>query len=304
LRPLQLFVPPTNIPPGANAADDGIAKGDKVTYTLRATYELTDSLSTYFTYSTGWKASAVNLSSDSRIPDPVTGLGREAGPESVRLYEVGLKAKFDQGFINIALFDQTIRGFQSNIFTGTGFVLANAGEQSVRGFEVESLYQPWEPLVATFGITYLDPEYDSFPNAPCATFVGAAPAACAGGATSFDASGFRPAGIPKWSLATSLTYTQPLSETLEMYLRGEFDHQSNVQAIENVPASVASRQVDNLNLSVGFNWENGFEIQGWMRNALKDKYIIQAFPTVAQAGSFSGYLNEPRTYGVTIRKKF
>ncbi len=305
LRPLQLFVPPTNIPPGANALDDGIVRGDKVTYTLRATYEFSDSFSGYFTYSNGWKASAVNLSSDSRIPDPITGLGREAGPESVKLFELGFKAKFDQGFINVALFDQTIRGFQSNIFTGTGFVLANAGKQSVRGFEVESLYQPWEPLVATFGVTYLDPEYDSFPNAPCATFVGIAPAAClVPGTTTFDASGLRPADIPKWAIATSLTYTQPLSETMEMYLRGEFDWQSNVQAIENVPAAVASRQVDMLNLSVGFNWENGFEIQGWMRNALNDSHIIQAFPTVAQSGSFSGYLNEPRTYGVTIRKKF
>lgn len=305
LSPLQLFVPPTNIPPGANALDDGIVRGDKVTYTLRATYEFSDSFSGYFTYSNGWKASAVNLSSDSRIPDPITGLGREAGPESVKLFELGFKAKFDQGFINVALFDQTIRGFQSNIFTGTGFVLANAGKQSVRGFEVESLYQPWEPLVATFGVTYLDPEYDSFPNAPCATFVGIAPAAClVPGTTTFDASGLRPAGIPKWAIATSLTYTQPLSETMEMYLRGEFDWQSNVQAIENVPAAVASRQVDMLNLSVGFNWENGFEIQGWMRNALNDSHIIQAFPTVAQSGSFSGHLNEPRTYGVTIRKKF
>ena len=133
-------------------------------------------MNAYFTYSKGWKASAVNLSSDSSPPD-INGFGRAAGPEDVTLYEVGFKAKFDQGYINVAVFDQTIQGFQSNIFNGTGFVLANAGEQSVRGFEVESLFQPYEPLVATFGVTYLDPEYDSFPNAPCASFVGAAPAA-------------------------------------------------------------------------------------------------------------------------------
>lgn len=301
LAPLQFFDPQVNYP---NANESGVFKGDKVTYTLRAAYDVSDWLNAYFTYSKGWKASAVNLSSDSSPPD-INGFGRAAGPEDVTLYEVGFKAKFDQGYINIALFDQTIKGFQSNIFNGTGFVLANAGEQSVRGFEVESLWQPAEPLVATFGVTYLDPEYDSFVNAPCASFVGAAPAAClVPGATTFDASGLRPAGIPKWAIATSLTYTQPLSDTLEVYTRGELDWQSDVQAIENVPQSVASRQVTNLNVSVGFNWENGFEIQGWMRNALNDKYIIQAFPSVAQAGSFSGYLNEPRTYGVTVRKKF
>ena len=301
LAPLQFFDPQVNFP---NANETGVFKGDKVTYTARAAYDVNDWLNAYFTYSKGWKASAVNMSSDSSPPDPVTGLGRAAGPENVTLYEVGFKAKFDQGYINVALFDQTIKGFQSNIFNGTGFVLANAGEQSVRGFEIESLWQPFEPLVATAGLTYLDPEYDSFPNAPCASFVGSAPPACTAGAATFDASGLRPAGISKWSFAGSLTYTQAITEAVEMYLRGEVDIQSDVQAIENVPASVASRNVENLNVSVGFNWDNGFEIQGWMRNALNDKYIIQAFPSVAQTGSFSGYLNEPRTYGITVRKKF
>lgn len=304
LTPLQFFEPPVNVPPGGNAQDDGLAKDDKVTYTLRAAYDLTDWLNAYFTYSTGWKASAVNLSSDSRVPDPVTGLGREASPESVKLYELGFKAQFDGGYLNVAVFDQTIDGFQSNIFTGAGFVLANAGEQSVRGFEVDSLWQPWEPLVATFGVTYLDPEYDSFPNAPCATFVGVAPAACAMGAATFDASGIRPAGIAPWSFAASLTYTTPLGSSAEGYLRGEFEAETDTQAIENVPAAVASRNVEQLNVSVGVNWDNGFEIQGWMRNAFNDRYVIQAFPTVVQNGSFSGYLNEPRTYGVTLRKKF
>ncbi|WP_165793771.1 TonB-dependent receptor [Hyphococcus luteus] len=302
LAPLQFFDPQVNFP---NANESGVFEDDKVTYTLRAAYDVSDWLNAYFTYSKGWKAAAVNLSSDSSPPDPVTGLGRAAGPEDVTLYEVGFKAKFDQGYINFAVFDQTIEGFQSNIFIGTGFVLANAGEQSARGFEVESLWQPWEQLVATAGLTYLDPEYDSFPNAPCASFVGAAPAAClVPGASTFDASGLRPAGISKWSAALSLTYTQPLTETLEMYLRGEADIQSDVATVENVPAAISSRNVEQLNLSLGFNWENGFEIQGWMRNALNDKYLIQSFPTTAQQGSFTGYLNEPRTYGVTIRKKF
>jgi iron complex outermembrane receptor protein len=31
---------------------------------------------------------------------------------------------------------------------------------------------------------------------------------------------------------------------------------------------------------------------------------LSAFPTVAQSGSYSGYPNAPRTYGVTLRKAF
>jgi iron complex outermembrane receptor protein len=304
LRAAQFFVPPTNIPPGANAADDGEVSDDKIAYTARLAFDATDWLNLYGTYSKGWKASAVNLSSDSRVPDPVTGLGREAGPEDVTLYEVGFKAQFDGGYINAAVFDQTIEGFQSNIFTGTGFVLANAGEQSVRGFEIDSGWSPMEALSLTAGVTYLDPNYDSFVNAPCATFAGITlPAACTTGAT-FDASGLRPAGISKWSTAVSATYNMAVGDSAEGYIRGEYQYESNVQSIENVSAAIASREVNNVNLSGGIVFENGLELQLWARNVLNKTWIIQAFPTVAQSGSFSGYLNEPRTYGATVRMSF
>ena len=307
LTPLQLFAPPVNVPDAGNPLDDGLVEDDQITYSLQLGYDLTDSISTYFTYATGWKAAAVNLSSDTRPPSSFIGnaaIGREAAPEDVTLYELGIKASFDGGFINIAVFDQTIEGFQSNLFVGTAFVLANAGEQSVRGFEVDSSFNFWDPLRLDFGLTYLDPEYDSFVNAPCTSFVGSAPPECTAGATSFDASGFRPAGISPWSISTAATYTTPLGDNKEGYVRAEYQWESETQVVENVPTSIASREVNNLNISVGVNWENGFEVQGFIRNALNDDWLLSAFPTVAQAGSFSGYLNEPRTYGVTVRKKF
>jgi outer membrane receptor protein involved in Fe transport len=42
----------------------------------------------------------------------------------------------------------------------------------------------------------------------------------------------------------------------------------------------------------------------WGRNLTDDEYLLSAFPTVIQAGSFSGYPNEPRTFGLTVRKRF
>ena len=40
----------------------------------------------------------------------------------------------------------------------------------------------------------------------------------------------------------------------------------------------------------------------WARNLTKDNFLLGAFPTVAQYGSYSGYPNEPRTYGVTSQE--
>lgn len=303
LGALQFLPVPVNVPNPGDPLDDGRLRDDKITYTARIAYDLTDSLNAYFSYSTGWKAGAVNLSSDSSPPDPATGFGREANPEDVELFELGLKASFDRGYLNIAVFDQTIEGFQSNLFIGTGFVLANAEEQSVRGFEVEGAYAPIDALQLTAGLTYLDPEYDSFPNAPCSSFSGFDIPECAGGADTFDGSGLTPAGISEWSVSTSATYTHDF-EGGQGYLRAEYLYESDTQVVENVPAEYASREVNVLNLSLGVEWENGFEIMGWARNVTDDRYLLSAFPTVIQPGSFSGYLSPPRTYGVTVRKSF
>ena len=76
----------------ADPLDNGLLDDNKVTYTARLAYDVTDNLNAYFTYATGWKAGAFNLSSDSRAPDPVTGFGRTAAPEEVELFEFGVQS--------------------------------------------------------------------------------------------------------------------------------------------------------------------------------------------------------------------
>lgn len=297
---LQFFQPQVNFPNGADPLDNGKLDGNKVTYTARLAYDVTDNINTYFTYATGWKAGAFNLSSDSRAPDPITGFGRTAAPEEVTLFELGLKASFDGGFINIALFDQEIEGFQSNVFNGTGFDLANAGKQSSRGFEVDSSYAPWDPLTFTFGITYLDPQYDSFTMAGCTPFD---VVNCGAGEAFRDLSGTRVPGVHEISLSTSAMWTHDFSDTWSGFARVEYQHESDVPLIENIPASI-TRSVNLMNVSVGLETEGGFEVIGWARNVTNDEYFLQGFPTVVQSGSVSAYTNAPRTYGVTVRKSF
>lgn len=297
---LQFFQQQVNFPNGADPLDNGMLDGDKVTYTARLAYDVTDNLNAYFTYATGWKAGAFNLSSDSRAPDPVTGFGRTAAPEEVRLFELGFKASFDGGFINIALFDQEIEGFQSNVFNGVGFDLANAGKQSSRGFEVDSSYAPWDPLTITFGIIYLDPQYDSFTMAGCTPFD---IVNCGAGESFRDLSGTRVPGVHEISISTSATWTHDFSDTMSGFARVEYQHESDVPLIENIPASI-TRAVNLMNVSVGLETESGFEVIGWARNVTDDEYFLQGFPTVVQSGSVSAYTNAPRTYGITVRKSF
>ena len=215
---------------------------------------------------------------------------RFAGPEESTVYEIGLKGQWDEFALNLAIFDQEIEGFQSNIFSGTGFTLANAGKQSTAGAEADFTWIPTDNFRFTFAGTWLDPEYDSF-------VMGSG----VGGLT--DLSGTTPAGVSEFSFNATGTYNFELGSALG-YVRVEYVYEDEVPVVENVPQNIASREVNTLNASLGLSWDNGFEAILWGRNITDDEYLQSAFPSVAQAGSFSGYPNIPATFGITLRMNF
>jgi outer membrane receptor protein involved in Fe transport len=323
LTPLQ-FQPPFLALP--NAVEPGRTNDDKFTYLLRTSYQVSNEVNVYASYSTGFKASSVNLSRDSRpvfgdfIPGPgrstilapsspirdaglaVANLGtgsRFAGPEKAEVYEIGAKAQWDGVGVNLAIFDQSIKGFQSFLFTGTGFQLNNAGKQSVQGVEFDATIRPADALVLTFAATYLDPQFDSFLESP----VG-------------DLTGQRPGGIPSLSLATSATYTHEFGTSgTKLMTRVDYSHESNTAINNGLPTfngpistrtenRIFQREVNLVNASMILQLNNGLEVGAWARNLLDDKYIITVFDGVAQAGTVSGYPNQPRTYGGLVRFKF
>ena len=294
---------PVNFP---NANEPGTLSGDKVTYTLRAAYEF-GTVNAYLSYSTGWKAGAYNLSSDSRPPD-VNGVGRTAGPESVTVYEAGLKARFPGGFANLAVFEQTINGFQSNEYTGTAYALVNAGKESARGFELDVAYAPTNWFAWTGAATYLDPKYDSFTHAPCFVYdtVRCPINPATGRFPNFrDLSGEKPAGVPTWTISTSATVSHSFDDNYGAYLRGEYYYVSSTPLDVNTPPDVATWGQKIVNASLGLTSKaHRFEAMLWARNLTNYRTILGVFPTVAQSGSYSGFPDQPRTYGLTFRKKF
>jgi iron complex outermembrane receptor protein len=304
LYPLQFLFPVTPF-------DDGRSSDSKTTYTARLAFDVNDNVKVYGGVSTGFKATSWNLSRDSRPFPPAGGTDRSplgtrpnpyyarygtrfAGPEESTVLELGLKARWERAALYVAVFDQEIKGFQSNIFFGTGFVLANAGKQSTTGIEIETQFAVTPALTLELGGTFLDPKYDSFKNAQ-----GLLPNGQAG---TVDLSGATPAGIHETSIVAALNYRYSLG-SFDGVLRADYRYDDNVQVVDNVPAAFASRKVGELNASVSIE-RNGWEVQLWARNLNDDRYLVSAFPTVAQQGSLSGYTNQPRQIGATLRKSF
>ncbi|GGE91922.1 TonB-dependent receptor [Massilia psychrophila] len=294
---------PVNFP---NASESGTLSGSKLTGALRVNYDMGPS-SIYASYSTGWKAGAFNLSSDSR-PSDANGIGRTAAPENVVLYEAGWKTAMRKGFLTVAVFDQAIKGFQSNDYTGTGYNLTNAGKESTRGVEIDGAYTPEKWVSLTASATYLDAKYNSFLQAGCVSYdtvrcavnpaTGLMPA-------SRDLSGERPANIPRLSLSTSATFSREFGEGYSGYVRAEYDYSSPTQLSATAPPSIATWGKRSINASVGMSSKPGqFDIMLWVRNLADTRTIMAAFPTVAQAGSYSAFPNQPRMLGATLRKRF
>ncbi len=304
LRAFQFLPPFLNVP---NAVEDGRTRDNDLAYSLRAAYELTDTVNIYATYATGFMASSITLSRDSRplaadlpaiaaagltTPNLAPG-SRFAGPEESEVYEFGLKGQWSVAALNLAVFKQSIDGFQSNAFTGTGFALVNAGKQSTFGVEFDGSVRPVDGLNLSLAVTYLDAKYDSFT-----------------GSVFGDLSGQRPAGIPDLSMAAGATYTHEFAGGTRAILHADYQYESPVQIVDGLtgfPATVAQslkREVNNVNASFTVALTNGLEVGVWGRNLTDARYLTTIFPAVAQAGSVSGYPNQPRTYGGTVRFKF
>jgi iron complex outermembrane receptor protein len=295
LTAFQFFPPFLNYP---IASEDGIFKSDDMTHTLRLTHDLNDNTKVYASHSTGFKPTSVNLSVNANDATK-----RAADPEYSQNIEIGMKHTHDAGYINLALFDQSIEGFQSNTFVGNGFQLVNAGNQKHRGIELDSMTALSDSWTVGLSAMLLDAEYVSFVNGPCDSSFDTI--ACDEGKVTKDLSGSTPAGVHDLSVNANAVYSFDVSDTVSSYLRLEYIYESDVQLVENVPKEIASRSTKNFNMSMGFNHSpSNMEIMLWGRNLTDHESLISAFPTTAAPGSFGGYPNAPRTYGLTVRSNF
>ena len=289
-----------------NAGESGQSEDSNTDYTIRLAYDLTDSINVYGSYATGFKATSWNLSRDSRptvgelntlvangtpLPNNLVTGTRRAGPEQAKVFELGLKGQTDYVTFNLALFDQTLEDFQFNAFTGAAFTLSNAGETNVKGVEIETTWYPTDDLTLTFAGTFLDPVYESFPLSAFG-----------------DLSGQDVAGIAETALSLSGNWNFYVGD-YEGYIRADYQYESDTQILDDPVATAAlatvgsdSRKVGLLNASVGVTRGN-YDLILWGRNLTGDEYLVSAFPSVAQPGSYSGYPNAPRTYGLTLRAR-
>jgi iron complex outermembrane recepter protein len=316
LRPLQFLPPFLNFP---NAVESGKTSDQDLSYTLRLAYKVSSRLNLYATYATGFKASSFNLSRDSRptianfipgspVTNPPTSPIRAAGlalpnltagtrfadPEEATNYEIGLKGNFPGVAFNLAIFQQELKGFQSNVFQGAGFVLGNAEKQTTKGVEFDISVTPIKALNFTAAFTYLDPKFDKFTG-------GSAFNPATNTVVPTNLTGRVPSGQSPFTIAVGGTYTQELGGDRKIIFHADYDYSSPFQIAQGLPFKA---DPETLNASITFVPIKNFELSVFGRNLTEPKFNPVIFPSVAQPGSLSAYPSPPRTYGISGRFKF
>ncbi|USI72432.1 TonB-dependent receptor [Sphingomonas morindae] len=288
-----------------------------------ASYDLTQALLLYATYARGFKSGGINLSG---LPldaanQPILSAAT-VKPEREDHVEAGLKSQwFDKRLtLNLAAFWTDVHNYQATVTNGQLGVLrgylANAGLVRTRGVELEAAARPSTRLSLYANGSFTDARYVHFRDAPCppelsggssgatasppGTPGGVSPAAC-------DISGQWLPGVSRWSAAYGGEYSLPghvadLDGRFYLGVDGSYRSRFSSNPSRSRYTDIAGYAL--LNLRLGFRFGEGWDVFGWVRNALDKNYYEVLATQSGNTGLIVGQPAEPRTFGGTIRASF
>ena len=169
-------------------------------------------------------------------------------------------------------------------------------------------------LYATGAFT--DAEYVRFIDAPCppelsgggsgllpsapGTPGGISPAAC-------DISGQRLPGVSRWSASYGAEYAVPARIAGldgNAYLGIDRSYRSRFSSNPSRSRYTDIAGYALVNLRAGFRFGQGWDLFGWVRNALDKDYFEVLATQSGNTGLVVGQPADPRTYGATVRASF
>jgi len=300
LGALQFF------PPAGNVSGD--ISDDAFTGNVIITYDVSEELNVYASYSRGYKAGGFSLDSAAARVGTFS-----FGNETANSFELGVKARLmdNRMSLDFALFDHSVDDFQENLFVGTNFIPGNVPKVQIRGLEFDGKLQASPELLLTAGFAWnFTAEYADFPNGPCpAVAQENCRAVQAEGGTAVvlvnDLSGQRLPEVPKLSGNVTATYVRSVGNDLEMFARAELFYNSFALLSNDGDPRQVQDKYALVSASVGVGADDGsWQLQFWGRNLFDEVYVIDSFNSTIPGGSLNAYVGDPRTYGLTLRFRY
>ncbi len=279
---------------------------NQLTGTLKLAYAIDKDSLVYGGFSTGYKAGGTNTDRILTSLDPIF----EA--EKAQSWEIGYKLEVPHMNlrVNTAAHYSQIKDFQATTFTGTGFNLQNAGDISVKGLELEALWQATENTQITLAAAHTNATFDTFERGTCwvayTWHTGIDDTGRSSPTTPYcDRSSDRLGFEPENTLAISVNQDFVLANQ-SMRLSIDYQYTGDLMLDDsNDPYKQSeSYSLVNARLLVPIEqWDA--EITLWSRNLLNEEYVARnGFDVPVQAGKIMAYPGAPRSYGLSMRKQF
>jgi iron complex outermembrane receptor protein len=270
---------------------------------LALAWDISDDVTLYATASRGYKAGGFatfgydlqgqDVNDDGSAPDGTVPL--EFDPEEVDSYEIGVKSRFAGNTLqlNAALFRYDYTDLQLVYFDQGSSQVANVGEATGQGLEVDLRWVPNTHWDATVGLSLLDTEIT---DATDIIAIGA----CG------DCEGKRLPFAPEVSASTILSYRTPVGAG-EGFFTTEYVYRSKMHGgPDNIPDSTVDAW-DEFNFRLGYRSASTWYVTLWVENAFDEVYFERGWENADENNQFGyGLFNElvwparPRTVGISF----
>ena len=294
--------------------------GDNVTWDASANYAASDDVNIYARVARGYRAPSIQ----GRILfPPATATPLEDGvtvakSETLMSYEGGIKSQFwnGRGRLNLGGFLYNLKNAQLTAVGGgvNANRLINAKNVRGYGFELDGELRPATGLTLTAGVSYNHTEIrdpglttaacgavrtDTFPNVSLCTILDpivtpAAPFAPA----IVNINGNSLPQAPRWIVNWTAGYELPVGAG-KAYVFTDWAYRSKINFFLYESVEFQDKRLLEGGLRVGYR-TGQYDIAGFVRNITDDVSAVGGI----DFNNLTGFVNEPRTFGVEVGVKF
>ncbi len=280
----------SGIQPGTQSS--GSVDEDGWSGRLGLQYDLSATVTSYLTYSRGYKGPAYNVFFNMQPRDT-----QALKPETSNTWEAGIKASSWNNRLttNLAVFHSEYDNYQANFFdTVAGQVvtrLINAGSVSSEGVELDYALQATQQLKFSGALAYTRARIDEF--------------ACpAGAAASCNVNGKPLPFSPDWKSYVRADYSIPLDNGLDIELGTDYSWQSEVQydISQNLDTRQGAYGIWNASIALA-DYNDGWRVALLGKNLADKSYS----PLLVSGGNYiyrAVPRDDERYFGVQLRKDF
>jgi iron complex outermembrane receptor protein len=281
---------------------------EEVTPRVSLTWEASDALTLYTSYSQGFKSGGFDMRGDAVFtPDTVNGYQ----PEFVDTYEVGFHSGFMQGRVNLsgAVFyseysDMQITRQEPTTLGGIASFVDNAASAEIQGAELEGRVLFTDNFNANFAVGYIDGEFNEYmsntvvanPAPPPATIV--EPIDLSGSAALQN--------TPDWTASLSFTYEANVAGGM-LAFTPSIAYRGDSQMFEFANPILDQEAYTLYNASLTWTSDNDrirLGVHG--QNLGDEEYRVGGynFPGATFGNSIIGFYGPPQTVTGTVEVRF